>query len=54
MVSVTRRGRVAAYAMSPQVLEDYLDGHLAMQAEKGGFGITRRNGRVSQHHPQPW
>jgi PHD/YefM family antitoxin component YafN of YafNO toxin-antitoxin module len=37
IVSVTRRGRVAAYVMSPQVLEDYIDGHLAMEAEKGGF-----------------
>jgi hypothetical protein len=37
MVSVTRRGRVAAYVMSPQVLEDYLDGYLAMEAEKNGM-----------------
>ena len=37
IVSVTRRGRVAAYVMSPQVLEDYIDGHLAMEAEKNGM-----------------
>jgi hypothetical protein len=37
VVSVTRRGRVAAYVMSPQVLEDYIDGRLAMEAEKDGF-----------------
>jgi prevent-host-death family protein len=37
MVTVTRRGRVAAYVMSPQVLEDYLEGFLATQAEKTGF-----------------
>lgn len=37
IVSVTRRGRVAAYVMSPQVLEDYIDGYMAMEAEKGGF-----------------
>jgi hypothetical protein len=37
MVSVTRRGRVAAYVMSPQVLEDYLDGYLATEAGKNGF-----------------
>lgn len=37
IVSVTRRGRVAAYVMSPQVLEDYIDGYMAMEAEKRGF-----------------
>ena len=40
VVSVTRSGRVAAYVMSPQVLEDYIDGRLAMEAEKGGFAST--------------
>ena len=37
IVSVTRHGRVAAYVMSPQVLEDYIDGRMAMEAQKGGF-----------------
>jgi PHD/YefM family antitoxin component YafN of YafNO toxin-antitoxin module len=37
IVSVTRRGRVAAYVMSPQVLEDYIDGQLALEAEKNGM-----------------
>ncbi len=37
IVSITRRGRVAAYVLSPQVLEDYIDGFLATEAEKGGF-----------------
>lgn len=37
IVSVTRRGRIAAYVMSPQVLEDYIDRYMALEAEKGGF-----------------
>jgi hypothetical protein len=37
MVSVTRRGRSVALVMSPQVLQDYMDGYLATQAEKAGF-----------------
>lgn len=37
IVSVTRRGRVATLVMSPQVLEDYVDGILAMQAERNGM-----------------
>lgn len=37
MVSVTRRGRSVALVMSPQVLQDYMDGFLATQAEKEGF-----------------
>jgi hypothetical protein len=37
IVSVTRRGRVATLVMSPQVLEDYVDGMLALEAEKRGF-----------------
>lgn len=41
IVSVTRRGRVAAYVMSPQVLEDLLDSYLAIQAEKGGFASSK-------------
>jgi hypothetical protein len=41
IVSVTRRGRVAAYVMSPQVLEDYIDGYLATKAEQGGFASAK-------------
>ncbi|GAC1378007.1 MAG: hypothetical protein NVS3B3_21730 [Aquirhabdus sp.] len=37
MVSVTRRGRAVALVMSPEVLEDYVDARLAMQAENEGF-----------------
>jgi hypothetical protein len=37
IVSVTRRGRVATLVMSPEVLEDYVDGILAMQAEANGM-----------------
>jgi hypothetical protein len=37
IVSVTRHGRVTALVMSPEVLEDYIDGYLALEAEKRGF-----------------
>ena len=37
IVSVTRHGRIAAYVMSPRVLEDLLDSYLALEAEKGGM-----------------
>ena len=37
MISVTRRGRVATLVMSPEVLADYVDARLAMQAEEEGF-----------------
>ncbi len=37
MVRVTRRGRESVYVMSPEVLEDYLDGFLAMETEKNGM-----------------
>lgn len=37
MVRVTRRGRESVYVMSPEVLEDYLDGYLAIEAEKSGM-----------------
>ena len=37
MVSVTRRGRPVALVMSPEVLQDYLDGQLAKVAEAEGF-----------------
>jgi prevent-host-death family protein len=41
MVSVTRRGRPVALVMSPEVLEDYVDARLAMQAEAEGFATTK-------------
>jgi hypothetical protein len=37
MVSITRHGRIAAYVMSPSVLDDYIEAHLALLAEKSGF-----------------
>ena len=37
MISVTRRGRAVALVMSPEVLEDYVDARLAMQAQAEGF-----------------
>ena len=37
IVSITRRGRSAALIMSPQVLEDYIEGRLAMDAEAEGL-----------------
>ena len=37
MISITRRGRSAALVMSPQVLEDYIEGQLAMAAEAEGL-----------------
>ena len=37
MVSVTRRGRVVSLVMSPQVLEDYIDGILATKAREDGL-----------------
>jgi ureidoglycolate hydrolase len=37
MVSITRRGRVATLVMSQEVLDDYVDARLAMQAEEEGF-----------------
>ena len=37
MVSVTRRGRVVSLVMSPQVLEDYIDGILATKAREEGL-----------------
>jgi prevent-host-death family protein len=37
IVSVTRRGRPIALVMSPEVLEDYVDARLAMQAQDEGF-----------------
>ena len=37
IVSVTRRGRVATLVMSPEVLADYVDARLAMQAQDEGF-----------------
>lgn len=37
IVSITRRGRVATLVMSPEILEDYVDARLAMQAKEDGF-----------------
>jgi hypothetical protein len=37
IVSVTRRGRAVALVMSPQVLQDYMDGYLATLAEAEGM-----------------
>jgi hypothetical protein len=37
IVSVTRRGRVATLVMSPEVLEDYIEGRLAQEAEARGM-----------------
>lgn len=37
MVSVTRRGRVATLVMSPEVLEDYVEGRLALEAKTQGM-----------------
>jgi prevent-host-death family protein len=37
MVTITRRGRPVAYVMSPEVMEDYVDGQLAVRAEAEGF-----------------
>ena len=34
MVSITRRGRVVSLIMSPEVLEDYIDGMLATKAKE--------------------
>lgn len=41
IVSVTHRGRVTALVMSPQVLQDYIDGYLALEAEKKGFASPK-------------
>lgn len=41
IVSVTRRGRIATLVMSPEVLEDYVDARLAMQAEEHGFATEQ-------------
>jgi|JI8StandDraft_1071087.scaffolds.fasta_scaffold33259_4 hypothetical protein len=37
IVSVTRRGRVATLVMSPEVLEDYVEGRLALEAQAQGM-----------------
>lgn len=37
MVAVTRRGRVVSLMMSPQVLEDYVDGILATKSKELGL-----------------
>lgn len=37
VVSVTRYGRVVSLMMSPDVLQDYIDGILATEAKKQGL-----------------
>jgi prevent-host-death family protein len=37
IVSVTRRGRPAVLVMSPEVMQDHIDGQLALQAQAEGF-----------------
>ncbi len=37
IVSVTRRGRPSVFIMSPEILQDYMDGYLAKQAELNGL-----------------
>ncbi len=37
IVAVTRRGRVSVLVMSPEVLEDYVEGQLATEALAEGF-----------------
>lgn len=37
IVSVTRRGRVVSLVMSPEVLQDYVDGVLATKAKEQGL-----------------
>ena len=37
IVSVTRRGRIATLVMSPEVLEDYVDGRMALEAQARGM-----------------
>jgi replicative DNA helicase len=37
IVSVTRRGRVATLVMSEDVLEDYVEGRMALEAQARGM-----------------
>lgn len=37
VVSVTRRGRPVVLVMSPELLQDHIDGQLALQAQAEGF-----------------
>jgi prevent-host-death family protein len=37
VVSITRHGRPVAYVLSPEVMADYIDGQLALQAQNEGF-----------------
>ncbi len=52
IVSVTRRGRVATLIMSPEVLEDYVDARLAMQAAEQGFATDEETAEFlsTLHH----
>lgn len=36
-IAITRRGRAVVYVLSPQAIQDFIDGYLAQQAEKEGF-----------------
>jgi prevent-host-death family protein len=49
IISITRRGRPVAYVMSPEVMEDHIDGQLATQAEAEGFlGVAASNTFLNQ------
>jgi hypothetical protein len=43
MISVTRRGRVVSLMMSPQVLEDYIDGILATKSKELGLHTAEQS-----------
>jgi prevent-host-death family protein len=48
VVSITRRGRPVAYVISPDIVQDWLDGQLATQAEKEGFlSVSESNNFLS-------
>ena len=42
IVSVTRRGRIATLVMSPEVLEDYVDGRMALEAQARGMLTVKK------------
>lgn len=37
VVSVTKRGRVVSLIMSPEVLNDYIEGRMAIEAKNNGM-----------------
>jgi hypothetical protein len=44
IISVTRRGRPVVFVLSPEVMEDYIDAQIALQAESEGFlGVEASN-----------